>query len=250
MTVYLADYQTFADKAELNYHVKQHLDATYEEINATDRNIFKLIARYAVKYAGASHLKVATIAEAVGKSVRTVNYVLKRLEGLGLIKRITRMRSKSGGNGANIIQILPYVESEVADGIAEPVAHRQEGEKPTEPTDKANNSEKEPLRKLDLKNTYLLDSAKAIKNNIPKPIYNVLSPFFNAKDLRKLTGIILRAKTSKLRIEDHSSEFESVILDVIRRYKERTITNLEGYLYKSIRKLSRQLFLTEGRMFA
>src|SRR5690606_19186227 len=96
---YLSKYQTFKDKAELNFHVEQHIKATYNELNATDRSLFKMIARYSVKYPGASHLKAATMAEAIGRSDRTVRTILSKLERLGLIKRIKRNRIKSGGRG-------------------------------------------------------------------------------------------------------------------------------------------------------
>lgn len=233
---YLSDYQTFKDTQELNHHVKQHEQAHINELNATDRSILRFIARYSVKYSGASHLKVATIAEAVGKSVRTVNYVLKRLEENRIIKRISRMRRKSGGNGANIIQILPY--------IAEPVAHRQDSDKATEPRRQPSISENEPLRKQ-YKNHYVLDTARAVKNAIPAPIYDVLSPFYSARELTRLTGVIFRAKTAKVRIEEYEEAFKTVILDCIRRHKNGAITSLDGYLYTSIRRLSRRLFLQE-----
>ncbi|MFZ3576769.1 hypothetical protein [Virgibacillus sp. DJP39] len=98
-------------------------------------------------------------------------------------------------------------------------------------------------------NTYVLEtgvtlnSARAIKNAIPEVIYNTLNPFFNAKDLQRLTGVVFRAKTSKLHIESYSDAFTDALLDVIRRYKEGTISNLDGYLYATIKRLSRRLFL-------
>lgn len=238
---YLEQYQTFDSKQELNYHVQQHEQAHIHELNATDRSILRFIARYSVKYSGASHLKVGTIAEGVGKSLRTVNYVLKRLEDNGIIKRISRMRRKSGGNGANIIQILPY-NPEL---IAELVARREEAEEPTEPSEQADKTEKEPLHKH-YSNNYILDTAKAIRNaRIPVPLFDALSPFFGAKDIQRLVGVIFRAKTKKVRIEDYEEAYKACIYDCIRRYKNGVIQSLEGYLYTSIRRLSRRLFLEE-----
>lgn len=241
---YLSDYQTFKDTQELNHHVKQHEQMNAAELNATDRSILRFIARYSVKYSGASHLKVATIAEAMNKSERTIGRVLKRLEALNIIRRIGTIRPKSGGKGASIIQILPFDSTLMSERMSD----SEVTEKATEPTVKRQLSENEPLRKQ-YKNNYVLetgiDAPKAVKNAIPAPIYDVLSPFFSARELTRLTGVIFRGKTAKVRIEDHEEAFTTVILDCIRRYKNGAITSLDGYLYTSIRRLSRRLFLQE-----
>lgn len=235
---YLSDYQTFKDTQELNYHVKQHEQAHINELNATDRSILRFIARYSVKYSGASHLKVATIAEAIGKSERTIGRVLRRLESLNIIRRIGTIRPKSGGKGASIIQILPFDSALMSERMSD----SEVTEKSTEPRRQPSISENEPLRKQ-YKNHYVLETAIAVKNAIPAPIYDTLSPFFSARELIRLTGVIFRAKTAKLRIEDHEEAFKTVILDCIRRHKNGAITSLDGYLYASVRRLSRRLFL-------
>lgn len=261
MTVYLADYQTFADKAELNYHVKQHLDATYEEINATDRNIFKFIARHAVKYAGASHLKVATIAEAIGKTERTVRAILAKLERLGIIKRITRMRRKSGGQGANIIVILPYELADTSEGISEPTSSRTEAKKPTEATEEPSKTKKEPLYKqfLSSSNT-LLDTKiggstrigestenhpRALRQAIPQVIYNALAPYFDADGLYRTYGILLRAKATvnkEIRVETHGEKYVDVFLNVVRlRKKGKVKKSFDGYLFTAWKELSTRI---------
>src|SRR5699024_5176278 len=85
--------------------------------------------------------------------------------------------------------------------------------------DKLDNAEKEtePSLHNHTSNNYLLETAKAVKNAIPTPIYNVLSPFFNAKDLQRLTGVIFRAKTARVRVESHADAFTDVLTDIMRR---------------------------------
>lgn len=245
MTIYLDDYKTFNSKQELNYHVKQHEQAHSDVLNATDRSILRFIARYSVKYAGASHLKVSTIAEGPDKSDRTVHRILKRLEGLSIIKRIDRTRPKTGGQGASIMQILPFVSEPMTDGeIDEKARHN---------CSNRHNSENEPLGKRDKPNYILetatasvLETTQAVKNAIPNVIYDTLNPFFNGKDLRRITGVIFRAKAHKVanvRIENHADDFTTVLLDCIRRYKEGTVRSLDGYIFKSIKGLTRRLFL-------
>ncbi|WP_419893595.1 hypothetical protein [Oceanobacillus kimchii] len=182
---------------------------------------------------------MATIAQGIDKSDRTVRRVLKRLETLRIIRRITKLRPKSGGVGANIIQILPFV--------SEPMSELEVDEKAGGSKGEPNDPDNEPLHKR-FKNNYVLESA-SIPNNIPRPLYEILSPFFSGEELRKYVGIIFRAKHRKyatVRVEHHSEEFKACIADCIRRFKLGEVRKLDGYLYESIRNLSRRLFLAES----
>ncbi|MTW85101.1 winged helix-turn-helix transcriptional regulator [Virgibacillus dakarensis] len=237
---YLSDYATFNSTQELNHNVTQHEKAHQDALNATDRNILRFISRYSVKYSGASHLKVATIAQGVEKSERTVRRVIRRLEALGIVEKVGTSRKKSGGDGANIYRILPYLSERMTERAVDEKARRT-----TEGTSKRGS---EPLRKHYYK--YVLDTAGseiveryAIRNNIPEPLYDILSPFFYGKELRRYVGIIFRAKTSKTRIEAHTEAFKACLADCIKRYKDGTVRSLDGYLYASVRRLSRKLFL-------
>lgn len=234
---YLSDYQTFNSKHELNHHVAMHEKAHSDDLTANNRTILRFIARYSVKYAGASHLKVATIAEGTGMSDRTIRRTVKKLQSLGIIEVIKTSRKKSGGDGANIYVIREYV--------AERLTDRQVDEKASDSKSEQAISESQPLRKQ-VKKNYILESARN-RNNIPTPLYNALSPFFHGSELRKYVGIVFRAKTSKLRIESHTDAFTACIIDCIRRYKLGEVRNLDGYIYTSIRRLSRKLFLEEVR---
>lgn len=233
MTVYLDEYKTFTSTQELNHNVSQHEKAHIDALNASCRTVLRFIARYSVKYAGASHLKAQTIADALDVSDRTVRRILKRLEGLDIIHRIHRLRPKTGGHGANIMQILPHVSVRLSE--------REVDAKARPATGKATDSDKEPLRKLDL-HTYVLDTG-ADKNNIPQVLKDALAPFYRGAQLRKYVGIVLRAKTPKVRLEAHTEAFKACIGDCVRRYKLGQVANIDGYLYASIRKLSRGLFM-------
>ena len=232
---YLSDYQTFTSVQELNYHVKQHTNQRYNEMNETQRNVLQVLAQYSVKYLGASHLKVETIAGIVGKSRRTVERALKALEELSVIQKLSTIRRVSGGQGANIYVILPYVEGKMS--------KRDEDDKPRDSKDCTPIVKKETASNISYPSNYILETAKAVKNAIPAVIYDTLSPFFNAKDLQRITGVIFRAKTAKVRLETHKDAFTSLFLDVIRRYKQGGITSLDGYIYASVRRLSRRLYL-------
>ncbi|WP_409251797.1 helix-turn-helix domain-containing protein [Bacillus sp. SCS-153A] len=244
MTIYLSDYQTFQSTQELNHHVRQHEKAYTYELTGSQRAVLRFIARYSVKYAGASHLKTSTIAEGTDKSERTVRRIIKALEGYGVIKRVATIRPKSGGSGANIIVILPFVAPRLSD--------RSNADKPHQATSEPDNRRNEPLHKRDRPN-YVLDTRvpleSAVKNCIPTPIYDALAPFYNAKEMQRLTGVILRAKASvhrDIRIEDHTEAFKVTVFDCIRRVKSGSIRKLDGYLHTAMKRLFRRLSIVEA----
>lgn len=237
MTIYLSDYQTFESTQELNHHVRQHEKANSNELTASQRDVLRFIARYSVKYSGASHLKTCTIAEGTDKSERTIRRILGVLESLGIIERIKTTRPKSGGSGANIIVIQPFATPRLSDRVVDEKARQSNVQQST--------SENEPLHKRDIPN--VLETG--LKNCIPTPIFEALSPFYRGTDIQRLTGVILRAKASihrDLRLEHHAESFKVVVIDCIRRLKAGTIKRLDGYLYVSLRKLFRRLSIEES----
>jgi len=255
---FLYKYSTFEDTKELNYHVKQHVNKHYYDMTKTERGVLYAIAQYAVVKDGACKLRVITLAKALDKTERTIYRALNTLIELGIIDRINTTREKSGGQGANIYRILPYVIPEMSDG--------EEVAKPTQASDEPIENETETINLLSYSsNTY--DSIDAhnndkqsqvtaeqvihesIANNTPKPIVELLSPFFYGSELYKYVGIIFKAKYRpfvNLRIEEHLSDFKACIYDVIRRHKAGHVRNLEAYLYKSIQALSRRLFMQQA----
>src|SRR5699024_4000514 len=68
----------------------------------------------------------------------------------------------------------------------------------------------------------------SITNNTPKPIVNLLRPFFYGSELYRYIGILFKAKHRpyvNLRIEEHLSDFKACIYDVIRRHKAGYVRN-------------------------
>src|SRR5699024_12683992 len=107
MSHYLTQYKTFNTTQELNHTVYTHIKRNSPYLNDTVRNTLKAIARYAVKYAGAAHLKAKTIADLIGKSEKTARRSVNKLAELGIIEKIATTRKVNGGKGANIIVIQP-----------------------------------------------------------------------------------------------------------------------------------------------
>ncbi|PGR08528.1 helix-turn-helix domain-containing protein [Priestia megaterium] len=101
-------YRTFDNVEHLNYAVRKHLYHNKHQLNKTAIDVFKLLARHAVKYVGVAYLKIETIAKAIDKHRSTVMRALKVLAELNIIEKLTQYRPKTGGNGANIYVIQRY----------------------------------------------------------------------------------------------------------------------------------------------
>lgn len=105
---YLSEFQPFATKDELNQAVSSHKQHHKCQLNDTDQLVLNMLSQYAVKFPGVAHLKLATIAEVIKKSVRTVRRSMEKLEQLNVIKRQAFFRNKTGGLGANLYIFLPF----------------------------------------------------------------------------------------------------------------------------------------------
>lgn len=234
---YLSQYQTFNSKEELNTAIYAHIKRNSYDLNETDRKALKMIARYAVKFAGAAHLKAATIAQLIGKSEKTARRVVNKLADLGIIRKVATMRKINGGKGANILQILP-----VEDGNDQSTLSSREDAKTRDiKRNETQKSAAEPSNSIkQLKNNTFLETAfvpaTALQNSLPSAIYDAMSPYFNAADIYKYYGILLRAKRSvsdNVLIEDNPQPFVAAFQNAILKLKQRKIRNLANYLYRA-----------------
>lgn len=249
---YLSEYAMFDSVKAMDEAIAEHIRRNQHQLNETDRDVLMMLSRYSVKYKGAAHLKVATIADIIGKSEITVRRSLKKLSELNIIEKVTFMREKSGGNGANIYVIMPNDRAEMID--------REEGEKPTQTSEAGADDQAETISLLsDNKNNTVPETAKqakparptedeiikrGLKHAIPKPIYDALEPFFNGKDLYNTYGILLRAKAKISRtitLEAYHERYIDAFYNVIRLYKAGKIRNLSGYLYVTWQRLTAEI---------
>lgn len=233
---YLAEHASFNDKNELNLAVREHLYRNAAALTDTARITLKAIARYAVKFPGAAHLKAATVAELIGKSEKTARRMIKLLTELNIIEKVGTTRKVNGGKGANIIRILPP-ETTNDQSI---MSSRAEAEKLATPMAEQTKNENEPLILIKQKSIKNLDTASipasALKESIPEEIYKAMSPYFDADDLYKYYGILLRAKKSvdeDLMIENHPEDFVDVFRNTVLKYKRGQVRNLANYLFNA-----------------
>ncbi|MGG1014870.1 helix-turn-helix domain-containing protein [Bacillus subtilis] len=254
---YLAEHQTFDSTAELNKAVYEHIKRNTYDLNETDRSVLKTVARYAVKFSGAAHLKAETLAELIGKSVKTARRAINKLAELEILKKVSTTRKISGGCGANIIVILPVKRA------AEPVddhstmTTRSDVEKQEGTSTQEQKMKVEPSYSIKHSKKHFQDTtvpAGALKNSIPEEIYLAMSRYFEADEIYKYYGILLRAKASvdkTLILEDHVTEYTQVWHAAVMKIKQGRVKCFENYLYAAFRQVSIEIKrrLTKGGLF-
>jgi Helix-turn-helix domain len=200
---------------QLNESIRIH--KRNPELNDTDRAVLDLLAQYSCKEIGKSWLAKGKIAELVGKSRRTIIRVCKKLESLGIIRQYERRRETGDRRQTSNLIVIQPAKSDVT-----PECHTKET-----PTRNSNN------------NTYKETAfvpATALQNSLPSAIYDAMSPYFNAVELYRYYGILLRAKRSvsdDVLIEDNPQPFVAAFQNAILKLKQRKIRNLANYLYRA-----------------
>lgn len=229
---YLQDHQTFTSKTELNEAVANHLSHNNSKLNETDREVFLFISRYSVKYYGASHLKVATIANNLNKSTRTVQRSIKKMEGLHMIKKLPFIRSVSGGYGANLYQILPYDVTSSChidnNRQTSTISVVDESKTKNEPIS-FNNKQEQSLH-----DTSLTDSVPTLYERFKSLLANTLGQ--TNKLASRLYGIYRAKSISYMRFDYLKGEqqlFEDLAVQALhiatQATKKKKIKNLAGY---------------------
>lgn len=231
---YLSDYQTFTSKAELNEAITEHFDRCRYQLSETERTIFLMLARHAVKYPGVAHLKMETIARAIGKTARTVRRALATLVTLDIIEKVPFMRKVSGGNGANLFLI-----------VRPSMSTRAEDAKPTGTSVEAVETESEPITLLSSKPNSTADTKRGLRDKMPAFIYDVLSPYLNAGDLFTAYGALLRGKSAidrSITFESNEGLFTDAIMSVINAYKRGAVRSIPAVLYTAAQETTAQIY--------
>jgi hypothetical protein len=242
---YLADYQSFATTDELNHAIYAHIKRHTYELNETDRATLKAIARYAVKFAGAAHLKAETIAHLIDKSVKTARRSVNKLAELGIVQKVATLRKVNGGKGANIIVILPADDTDdsvMSLRVQSTTSSRGGADKPTDSKAEVAEMESESPNSFKLLKNNVIDTtipSNALKSTLPSVIYDAMARFFNAEDIYRYYGILLRAKASvdaTIVIEDDPEPFVEAWNATMLKAKQGKVRRLCDYLYASFRQ--------------
>ncbi|QBP42517.1 helix-turn-helix domain-containing protein [Paenisporosarcina antarctica] len=240
---YLSEYQTFTSVKEMDLHVQQHINAHYNELIQTDRDVLSLISRYCCKFPGASHLKVETIMKALSKSDATIRRAIRKLAKLKIIEKISFIRRVSKGYGANILRILPFEDKSTMNT-------RSVAESITPVSNPATQLEKQTSLSINLiQDTYDTEDAikKGLITKLPERIGHILGAFFDMNTMYKVYGIMLRAKAKidrSITFEEYEEEYINAILSVVNAYKRGKVKNIYGVLYAAISSATKRLYVT------
>lgn len=124
----LRDYQNFISPADMHQAVELHIRAN--DLNETELRVLRVLEFRSKAIPGASWLKVATICSVVDKSDATVRRALRRLEQLSIIEKVSTLRVKTGGQGANLYIIREATGSHDKANDQASMTGRGEEEKP------------------------------------------------------------------------------------------------------------------------
>ncbi|MDT0161856.1 helix-turn-helix domain-containing protein [Bacillus sp. AG4(2022)] len=242
----LEEYKSFNTVADLNAAIYAHLCDHWNDMTDTDRNTLKILARYSVKYPGAAHLKAATLGVLIGKSEKTARRILNKLQSLGILRKITTIRPKSKGTGANIIQIQQPKASQDAPDLSSDQAEaynmpkRSESASQRQATSERDFAPVQSSLYKSIKNHFKEtdpDANAALRNTIPEELYAAMCPYFSAEELFQTIGILWRSKSaaggSSILVEDHASAYADSFRYAVLMFKQRKIRNLSGYLFSA-----------------
>lgn len=263
------DYKQFNEVSEMDAHVKEVTYYFAEELNATTKAVLDYMKQRSCTVVGVSYIKVATIAAAVGKSVRTINYATKKLVDLGIIKKIETMRKKRGGDGANGYAILSSSLDDCRENCrvdcSGEIAERYDDATPTESKDETPKSEglslnsfnsfKAPnksLKTFEKNNAHMHvhtqeEKIVEVYPNTPNELRMVLVGFDNAR----INALVKRIVTaygksdidSYMNLQDlckvdadFSRELAAHVKQAITNWKNGEVYGeLEGYIYVTAR---------------
>jgi DNA-binding Lrp family transcriptional regulator len=210
-----------------------------------------------VKVIGVSFAKYDTIAEGLQISRRTVIRAIKKLESLGIIKKIPTSRM-NGKQGVNLLVIEPYQAidqlknnvspHEVTAAVTPNKTENKQSSlcenkhKPTyvrEP-EKCDDPQPEDFSKKE--NSATITAKQLDTSFLPESVHNefvqAAKPFLSAIDIYKLWQRVLIVY-NKINLERH---LDDVIETVIRAFKQtvfmkktkRIHTTFEGYFYRVV----------------
>ena len=239
---YLKEYTTFNSVEEMDQHVEKHIQEHYYNLTKSERAIVFKIAAHALQHPGVCHLKAETIAAALEISTKTVYRAIKKLESLGIIRKVNYTRVK-GGQGANIYVILPF-ELNVSSEMSE----RGNVDKANDDNISEQNFENQPLNSFNLlnnsKDTYAAQSLTDVDNLLTtkeQTPYQKLKQFVSyfVKDNKiasKCYGIFLAQTAKQINKPDIDIAIEALKF-TFRAFKNGRVKSITGYFNNTLRNL-------------
>lgn len=228
------------------FQTKEQLNANTIAIRKQYRDVFKpatkkvldFLHTHACKFFGVCYMSKSKIARELEIHRSTVIRACEQLEKLGIIVQYeTKRVNGDKRQSTNAIVFLHQVEAKDAFiANATPVC---------DTVDTPSNTPKTLNNTDDTGESLLKDG---LKSKLPETLAQVLSPFFDADEMYKLTGTIYKAKSmvdKEIRIEKYPQEYYSSILSVINAWGRGKINSLHGVLYTKIVSVTRKIWTME-----
>lgn len=184
----LSEWQNFATPADMHRAVELHVRAN--QLNETELRVLRVLEFRSKIIPGASWLKVSTICGVIDKSDATVRRALRRLEQLGIIEKVSTLRVKTGGQGANVYVISEAVshhdkanDHPPMTGRGEDVNSRQKAFKSPFANGKEDSC-KDPQNKIHSYNVQTADKTDRLDKSftpgsVPREFVDLVGRYFN-----------------------------------------------------------------------
>lgn len=174
-------FSNFAKKEHLRQAIAVHLKKTSERLTPSTLKVLDVLRLRSMKVIGVAYLKIETIMKMAKVSRASVERGVRKLEQLGIIKRITTAR-KTGLQGANMFVFLPSNDGVGMKGL-------DDGKKPTVSSSEADKGKsntgvfntpknKKEKNKDNVKVTRLEKDFSVIPSYVPKDFVRAIKPAF------------------------------------------------------------------------
>lgn len=106
----------FRTKEQLRNSIQEHLAILKEKLTPSTMKVLDVLRKRSMKIFGVAYLKIESIMNMIKVSRASVERGIRKLEQVGIIKRITTAR-KTGLQGANMFAFLPSNDGVVVKGL-------------------------------------------------------------------------------------------------------------------------------------
>lgn len=221
---------TFETVAHMDEAIRTYKAA--HTLTKGEHDVLEVLTRHSCKYPGVSFMTNTKLGEIVGKRRETVSRIRTKLTKKGFIKQYPLKRD--GGDRretGSAAVIIPVETEERTPSVTPKKSHHKASHKTNYKT-----------------NTHTRDEAgagkRALRQSIPKAIYDALAPFYDVNGLYNTYGVLLRAKASidrTITFEDHAQAYIDVFVNVIRKLKRGEVRKLDGLLYSAWQKVTAEV---------
>lgn len=233
--------QSFSSIDEMNKAVKEHKHLNKEQLTKSTYAVLDFLSQWSCKFVGVSYICQKRVAESLEISYKTVQRAIAKLVELEIVKKYESKRATGDKRQSSNIIVIQQAKENV-----HPKCPPEDTPINTQIINNTNDTEKESFSSKEADKESLLK--KGLVTKLPDTLQKVLSPFFDADEIYKLTGTIYKAKSKidkTIQIEEHSNEYYQCILSVINAYKRGKADSLHGLLFHAIKATTRTIWLKQ-----